>query len=380
MIDLLRCALPAEPQPALADAVSRPFIRDAVVEGLAEARAHPRYAGPTLSRWFRRTRRLGSRDRRVVAEAVHGVLRHAGILARAGATTDAERLAAWGRLVGGERFDVLSSTTPEADYAAALSLPEPIASEWLRRLGPADAARLGAALAARAPTTIRANLRRGTRAQLSARLGAEGVETHPTARAPHGLMLNGRANLVGTKAFRAGWFEVQDEASQLLCEAIGAAPGMAVMDLCAGAGGKSLALAAAGATVYAHDIRSNALDELRRRAKRAGVQIPVTGPRMADVVLIDAPCSGTGRLRRDPAMRLGLPALDLDALWKTQRSLIAQGTELVEPGGRLIYATCSLLSAENDHDLPGWTLTEAVTLWPHEGGMDGFGWRIWKKD
>lgn len=379
-VDLLRCALPGLSSERLAlDRATHPFITSAAEEALSAARATPHRAGGTLSRWFRQARRLGSRDRRLVAAMVYDVIRHEGLLTRAGASDDAARLARWPALVRGDNLLHLPPSTPEADYATALSLPEPIASEWLSRHGPAGAAALGRALATRAPTTIRANPIRCTRAQLAVRLLEEGIETRPTALAPNGLHVDTRANFQALASFREGWFEVQDEASQLFCAAVDVAPGQTVLDLCAGAGGKSLALAAAGARVQAHDIRTSALRELQRRADRAGVRVRGGPPHKADIVVVDAPCSGTGRLRRDPALRLGLPSLELVGLRETQRDLIAQGASLVRPGGMLFYATCSLLRDEHHHTLAGWTRTDERICWPHVGGTDGFSWCAWRR-
>lgn len=379
-VDLLRCALPGLSTDRLAlDRATRPFITTAAAEALAAARAAPHRAGGTLSRWFRQARRLGSRDRRLVSAMVYDVIRHEGILTRAGASDDAARLARWPELVCGDQLLQLPPTCPADDYAAALSLPPPIASEWLSRHGPAGAAALGGALAGRAPTTIRANRIRCTREQLAARLAEEGIETRPAALAPNGLYVDTRTNFPTLTSFREGWFEVQDEASQLFCAAVDVVPGQTVLDLCAGAGGKSLALAAAGARVQAHDIRTSALRELQRRAARAGARVQSGAPRQADIVVVDAPCSGTGRLRRDPALRLGLPSMDLAGLRQTQQALIAQGASLVRPGGRLFYATCSLLQEEHHHTLSGWTRTDERVCWPHAGGTDGFSWCAWRR-
>ena len=151
-----------------------------------------------------------------------------------------------------------------------------------------------------------------------------------------------------------------------------------VMDLCAGAGGKSLALAARGARVRATDVRSKALDELKKRARRAGASIAIEQPSPADLVLVDAPCSGSGRLRRNPAIRWGLTD---QAHRRTQAELLVAATDFVGPGGILVYATCSLLSRENDHPTPaGFTITESRTLWPHTDNSDGFYWRVMTRD
>lgn len=379
-IDLLRCALPSGSAPSMdVRRADHPFVLAAATQALAAARQTPHRAGAVLTQWFRRNRKLGSRDRRLVSEMVYDTLRHEGILTRAGAENDEQRVAQWLAVQRGERFSHVSSLGPEDDYATALSLPVHITSQWLALHGPQHAAELGSALSRRAPTTIRANRLRCSRAQLADRLRAEGLDVSETPQASNGLHVHSRANFQTLHSFREGWFEVQDEASQIFCEALSVAPGQRVLDLCAGAGGKSLALAAAGAHVTAHDIRSNALQELQRRAKRAGARIRIAKPQSADIVIIDAPCSGTGRLRRDPALRLGLAQRDITPLLHTQRALLDQGASLVRPGGALVYATCSLLPAEHQHDLPGWQLCDDRVLWPHQGNTDGFSWRIWRR-
>jgi 16S rRNA (cytosine967-C5)-methyltransferase len=377
MPDLLRCALPdADP----ASILDRPFLTEAAAAALDHAREQPDAAGAALSRWFRQDRRLGSRTRRLVSEAVYGVIRQEAILRRAGAGSDAELLEGYNALLSGDRLEGLASGGATADYATALSLPEAIAAEWLEALGEDAAAALGAAMAGRAPTVLRANARCCTAEQLIERLAAEGVATR-LAGTPGAVILEQRANLTGLAAFRDGWFEVQDEASQRLCAAIPMHEGQTVLDLCAGAGGKSLALAARGARVTATDTRPRALEELARRVKRAGAKVRVGRPRASDVVLVDVPCSGTGRLRREPALRWRLEGLDLTATLSLQRKLLGDGAGQVRGGGLLVYATCSLLAAERTHpDPPGFTRLSEHTLWPHVDGTDGFSWIIWRRD
>jgi 16S rRNA (cytosine967-C5)-methyltransferase len=380
-VDLLRCALP-EPNPALAGFARRPRIQTAALNALTEAREGYPYPAPTLARWFRKARYLGARDRRTVTEVVYSVIRHEHLLTRVtlarGEDPVLETLVkTWPELAEGARFEELLSSSPAEDYATALSLPYDIAREWLDRLGPGDAAKLARVLARRAPTTIRANQAQCTREQLRERLVAEGLETTPCALTSLGLTLERPAQLHTLESFREGWFEVQDAASQLLCEALPLDVGTTVLDLCAGAGGKSLALAARGAQVLAHDIRSHALDQLDKRASRAGAQVEVGPPRPCQVVLVDAPCSGTGRIRREPSLRWNLqPHEHL----QTQIQLLEQARQWVEPGGLLAYATCSLLEAENEHRVEGWIQDEHRTLWPHEHGCDGMVWTFWRQE
>jgi len=283
----------------------------------------------------------------------------------------------WAAMVEGDHFLTVEPASPAEDFATALNVPGPVATEWLEALGVEGAATFAQSLNQRPAMHIRANNLKTTRPQLAERLEAEGVVTTEVPGVETALEIVGRANLTQTEAFKAGLFEVQDASSQMLCAALPIEPGMRVLDLCAGAGGKSLAVAALGGQVTATDIRSSALNELEKRAQRAGAQIAIEEPEPAPVVLVDAPCSGSGRLRRNPALRWGL---NDGAHVDTQAELIRAATELVEPGGLLAYATCSLFRRENDHRIPeGWRVESERTLWPHVDGTDGFFWRFMRR-
>jgi 16S rRNA (cytosine967-C5)-methyltransferase len=378
MTDLLRCALPVEPDMQLAEPAKRPWIVNQALAGLAEARKSPAFATPNLARWFRKNRSLGSRDRRVVSEMVHGIIRHEALLLRAGARSPEDLARMWADIIAGERFEEMEPATPAEDFATALNVPGAVATEWLRVLGAERAAEYGHCLTIRPAMQIRTNTIKITRAKLIKTLDNEGVETVAVDGVDTALTVQGRANLVATKAFANGLFEVQDASSQRMCAALPIAPGTRVLDLCAGAGGKSLALAARGAQVTATDIREKALAELEKRALRAGADITLEQPSPADIVLIDAPCSGSGRLRRNPALRWGLTDLTHR---ETQNELLNEATEWVEPGGWLVYATCSLFERENHHPTPeGWSIIEEHTLWPHTDHCDGFYWRVMQRE
>ena len=208
------------------------------------------------------------------------------------------------------------------------------------------------------PATLRANTLRGDRASLRAALDVDGIVTVDNDATPWAVDVVGHANLFGCAAFRAGAFEVQDASSQRVIAASGAGPGDVVIDLCAGRGGKTLGLAALmqnRGRLIAHDVDGKALRDLRGRLGRAGTDIvevvddvcalPVG---VADVVVVDAPCSSTGVLRRSPDLRFALRKSDVDAVVEVQRALLARAAALVRPGGRVVYATCSVLRAEND--------------------------------
>lgn len=219
------------------------------------------------------------------------------------------------------------------------------------------------------PTTLRANVLNATRRDVAGWLEREDIETRPTEFSPWGLTLVHRANVFRTETFREGFFEMQDEASQLVALLCDPRPGDTVVDACAGAGGKTLALAACmenRGTLYAFDTAAFRLEELRRRAKRAGVHnlrvhalakgdarplAKLNGK--ADVVLVDAPCSGTGVLRRNPDIGWRLREEDVKRLVAEQAALLGAYAPLVKPGGRLVYAVCSLLPAEGEAQVAG---------------------------
>ena len=379
-IDLLRSALP-EPDAARARALAKPFRQAAVLDALRVARTQPKFATPALSRFFRQKKSLGARDRRAVQGAVFDIIRHESLLFVSGAHSDAKMLDRWMAVLEGDRLSKLEPTSPAEDLAIALSLGYRVAREWLEVLGPSSAAKLARVQATRAPTVVRANRLKCTREELQERLVAEGIPSEPHPHAVNALVLGKRAAFHTLKSFKDGWFEVQDASSQRFVDAIPLEAGQTVLDLCAGAGGKSLALAARGASVRAWDIRDSALDELEKRAHRAGAKIRIAPPQPADIVVVDAPCSGTGRLRREPALRW---KLEQDALLPLQAELVATGAALVKPKGLLAYATCSLLKAENQPPLPDaladeFELVDERMLWPHIDDGDGFGWRIWRR-
>jgi 16S rRNA (cytosine967-C5)-methyltransferase len=347
-------------------------------------------ADRALERALRRQRALWASERRAVAEAVYGITRWQGQLdlVLGGRPSLALRYAAWLARSGGvppadaaRRLGVPAKALAplaEADariaaiadpvdrLAAEASLPRWIAARLERELGLDEARVLAAALNERAPLTVRANLLAGDRDDLRARLAAEGVGAEPTRFSPWGLVLDGRENAFALRAFKEGRFEFQDEGSQLIALACGARPGRIVVDACAGAGGKSLALAAEmrnKGTLHALDADAGRLDEARRRARRADAHnvrfraVPAGDDAeaklgdlagKADVVLVDAPCSGLGTLRRKPDARWRLAEGDPERFAGIQRTLVARFAALVRPGGRFVYATCSLGRTEND--------------------------------
>ena len=371
--------------------------------GLLEAEcfapgARRRPADAVASEFFRARRFIGGGDRRVVSEMAWGVVRQRlrldWHLARIGMEptprrlllaqlllVEAEARQAVEAAFDGSRYGPAALDQAERRAAAALAgraLLDPEMPEGARLnlpdwALPALRARFGerlaaeaAALEAEAPLDLRANLLKTDREAAARLLAGEGIATEPTPFSPWGLRVAQRRPVTGSAAFRAGLIEVQDEGSQLIALLADARPGMRVADYCAGAAGKTLAMAATMGNrgrITACDTSAPRLEGAGKRLRRAGVDnaerhLLAPGDRWAkrragsfDRVLVDAPCTGTGTWRRNPDARLRTGPQDLAELVAVQRHILVRAAELVRPGGRLVYATCSLLPQENEEQM-----------------------------
>ena len=364
-----------------------------------------------VDRFLRAHRTLGGDARWAVKEAIYGVAVWRRRLAWHATPSRSPLLllaALLRDLAGFEAAEALLGVAlppprpPPTDLAARFSLPDWLADALAREVGE-EAAALADALNLPGPVALRPNLLRTTPAALAARLAAEGVETRRGGLARHALVVVSRTvNVYGSPSWRDGWFEVQDEASQLVGQLVDARPGEQVLDLCAGAGGKSLQLAAAvgpRGAVHAADPDAGRLRRLRERAARAGaaevIRVHGASPPLdlrVDAALVDAPCSELGALRRGPDRRFsppdfgGFPALQLD--------LLARAARHVHPGGRLTYAVCTLRREEGEEvarafesSHPRWERRRGVDpgdasgfvrTWPHRHGADGFFAAAWR--
>ena len=319
---------------------------------IAAARNNGAPADRIITEWFRTRRFAGSSDRRAVRELAYGAIRKCGevpLSGRAAMLTLAKHDPALTALFDGSPHAPAPSA-PGERYARPGTAPA-----WLEKLLAASA--VDGDLLGRAPLDIRVNSLKAARETIELPVAAE-----PTA-ALHGLRLPFGTPVEQWEAHQAGLIEVQDTGSQLVCEALGAHPGETVIDLCAGAGGKTLALAAAmdnRGVLLACDTDRGRLSRLPLRADRAGatiIQSQLLDPGQedkalaewlgkADAVLIDAPCSGTGTWRRNPEGRWRLTPRELARLVVLQARLLDLAARLVKPGGRLVYVTCSLLDSE----------------------------------
>jgi 16S rRNA (cytosine967-C5)-methyltransferase len=339
-------------------------------------------ADSQMDHYFRAHPNMGVRDRGLVAETVYGCLRERRVLeAMAGdapATTPELIVATYliaqglsGRALenAGLRADIPGlvervrtldkSTLP---FAVRANLPDWLIERLLEQFNEDETLKLAQSLNRPAPVDLRVNTLKAKREEVQAQLAAEGFETTPTPYSSVGLRRAERAPMFRTKAFKEGLFEVQDEGSQLLSLLVEPARREMVVDFCAGAGGKTLHLAALMhnlGTLYALDTSTKRLERLKPRLQRAKVHnvrsIAIAHERddrvqrlsgKIDRVLVDAPCTGLGTLRRNPDIKWR--TFDFEKLIAEQQRILAAAADLVKPGGRLVYATCSLLRAEND--------------------------------
>ncbi len=422
------------------------LVERIVLETFARVRSRQTYFGRALTEAFERALRLQQETRERIAAALFGLIQEKRKieLALSGQSVpkndfDRALLLAF-RLLSGEtssaeaqrslpgvnwsavkRVDerIASEENPVRRLALAHSLPDFLAALLIEEYGN-EAEPLAAALRARAPIVLRANTLKTSRDALIARLkdeiGPPDARLEPTAISPLGVRIDGRPNVFALRSFHEGLFEVQDEASQLIGLLVAPPPRSLVIDACAGAGGKTLGLGALlgnQGRLVALDPDTKRLDDLRRRARRAGlsnVRAVTIGessaewpPEVAALegkaarVLVDAPCSGLGALRRKPDQKWRLAPEDLERLPRTQDEIARRAMGLVAPGGRFIYATCTILAAENERvverllDGSGFALVAAkevfgrgilgassdstgrfLKLLPHRTGTDGF--------
>jgi len=387
---------------------------------LAQLLEFSRPADQALSAYFRGHRNLGQQDRAFIAESVFAVLRRKRSLeAAAGSAAPRDLLiAALVRVFGlsARALEQDADLVARVKAAPASSQPEAVRADlpdWLwERLvaacGAAEAEAIAQGLLAPAPLDLRVNLAKLARADALAVLG---LEAAPTPYSPAGIRLKGKPPINRHALYLDGSLEVQDEGSQLLAYLLAPRRGEMVADFCAGAGGKTLALSMlmhGSGRIYAMDVSQKRLREIAPRAARAGIsnlhpivlagEGDVRAKRLTgklDRVLVDAPCSGFGTLRRNPDLKWRHGAAAIGELAAKQSRILNAAARLVKPGGRLVYATCSILPDENDAVVDAFAAGHAefkelscadllasqripldtggrLRLWPHQHGTDGF--------
>jgi 16S rRNA (cytosine967-C5)-methyltransferase len=419
-----------------------------VLELIEHVEGEPQPSDRVVSEFLLPKKYLGSHDRRFISDAVYGLIRHrrlsrslikrfiyehpeainleaphvrhfASYMAYAFATEnnnpvplhywqtcfpkiDLQLFTDWIR--GNRSIDFLTDSI--AKLSVRYSFEDWMVRQWDEQLS-TETEQLLASLNTPAPVTLRVNLRKATRDECRTRLAEEGIQTVPTLLSPAGLMTKKRFNMQASASFKDGWFEMQDEGSQLISFLLNIKPGMTIIDACAGAGGKTLHLADLvhdEGQLFAFDVHSGRLKELESRANRAGLRCVTTMQsddvnsddfaERADVVLVDAPCSGVGTIRRNPWLKWNVTESAVQNYAEKQRAILSSYARHVKSGGTLAYATCSLFRQENEeivkHFLSSHTYFELIdirerltsfglsspsaflSLYPHRHNTDGF--------
>lgn len=387
----------------------------AVIDGLTLIFNEGNYADKVIQQLLKRDKRWGARDRGFVAETTYDIVRWKRLyaeIAQVKEPFDRDNLwrmfATWATLKGIKlpdwkyfentpsrkikgRFDELSKIRiyreSIPDWMDTIGVEELGESKWTKEIAMQNQ---------QADVILRTNTLKTTKDQLQNILSDEHqIETEFIKGYPSALKLTERANVFVTDVFKKGFFEVQDASSQLVAEMLDVKPGMKVIDTCAGAGGKTLHIASLmqnKGQIIAMDIYESKLKKLKIRARRNGVHnvdlkvIDSTKPikklhNKADRVLIDAPCSGLGVLRRNPDAKWKLEPEFLDRIRGVQHDVLQQYSKMVKPGGKLVYATCSVLPSENQNQVNAFLKSEAgkdftfvkdKKVFAHESGFDGF--------
>ena len=386
----------------------------AVIDGVLEVFNDGKYADKVIQGLLKRDKRWGSRDRGFVAETTYDIVRWKRLYAEIAevkapfSRDDAWRLfAVWATLKGIKlpdwkyfedtptrkikgRFDEASKTRKIKesipDWIDALGVEELGESIWTKELAKQNE---------QAEVILRVNTLKTNKKDLQLKLQSEAIETTEIKGYPYALKLVERANVFQTEAFKKGWFEVQDASSQLVADFLDVKPGMKVVDACAGAGGKTLHLSALmqnKGSLIAMDIYESKLKKLKIRARRNGAHnidlrvIDSTKPikklkGKADRLLIDAPCSGLGVLRRNPDSKWKLEPEFIEKIKTTQQDILQDYSKMLKPGGKMVYATCSVLPSENQEQVNTFLASEQgqdfklikdKRILAHECGYDGF--------
>ncbi len=394
-----------------------------------------------LARYFYQNRKkIGSRDRRFISETIYSIFRHKSFLeawvekakprpvmndletaeclclfaaAKEGLLSKEDFQDTFqqsGRLYAALTEHLLpeeGQKSKEEMMARLYSFPLWLIEHWVQVFGVVETERLLGFFQQRPLLVLRANTLKISRKRLVDLFRRMGVEANSTTRSYFGLILQERRNVFDTPAFRDGWFEVQDEGSQMVCQTMDPKPGESVWDVCAGGGGKSLLLAAMmenKGRIVATDLRSYKLEELKKRAKRAGIFniFPAELERIGelklaqrgfDKILVDAPCSGTGTLGRNPDAKWKVNSSWFEALPKEQLGILEKALPHLAETGKLYYATCSVEAAENEEVAKAFLAAHPemelvpcgeagepfFKLWPPESGTDGFFLAVFQK-
>lgn len=385
--------------------IHKPLL-NGIANSLAQIFNENRYSDKVLEKLFKQNKQWGSRDRKFVAESVYDIVRHYRLLAHLAQSknnywfiTSVYFVLKNIELPDWQEFKHLNKEQILDDYNKAVtdfglfnSYPKELEEVCINELGTEIWQREALAMNTQAEVVLRVNTLKTSTDELQKKLLADGIETVTVKEDPGALILKKRANVFANQNFKDGLFEIQDLGSQQIVLFCKPEPKQFVIDACAGAGGKSLSLAALmqnKGRIVSMDVGQWKLDELSKRAKRAGVfnletklidkpEVIARYKDKADLVLLDVPCSGLGVLKRNPDTKWKFTKANLEKTKELQKQILQDYSVTVKTGGTLVYSTCSILPSENRQQIDvflknndTFTLTEERTIYP-SAGFDGF--------
>ena len=363
----------------------KPFRKFHLLQILESSEKSPLPLDAFLRDYFRTHRAVGSKDRKEICETLYGMVRWKGLIDAASSSP-----LNWEKRIETYQLFPLQNLS-RYPHHIQVSFPKFFFSKLEDVYGLEKARTLCLASNIPAPTTVRINPLKTSR-ELLLKAWEKTYEVSPCKHSPLGIQFHKKINFFALPEFKKGLFEIQDEGSQLVAAHVEAKPKDHVLDYCAGAGGKTLAIAPqmqGSGQLYLYDVRAHALQEAKKRLKRAGIQNHqiLTAKRLKspalvgkmDWILLDVPCSGTGTLRRNPDMKWKLKEETIARLVAEQKKIFQEALKFLAPNGRIVYATCSILPEENEQQVETFIKDYSLELcspvfqsYPKDGEMDGF--------
>lgn len=339
-----------------------------------------------MSEYFRSHKSIGSKDRKKIGETLYRLIRYKSLFIHLASSTVPKHLLSCFQKINLE--NVLDD--PDIPAPERLGVNDFLYRRLTENYGPEKGVEICKILNTEAPVTVRANGLKTDREALL-KLWSEKYTVKPCEKCEYGIQFEKREPLFSLPEFKDGLFEMQDEGSQRISELVEVRPGDHLLDYCSGSGGKTLAIAPhtkGKGQIYLYDIRPWILKDARKRLKRAGVQNAqfVLPKKRVDWLLTDVPCSGTGTLRRNPDAKWKIDQNMIDRLVLEQREIVKTSLAFLKEGGRLVYATCSILPEENEKQVEYFVKThplilekEPLSILPEKSGSDGFFAAVFKK-
>ena len=380
---------------------------EAVLKTLYEIFNEKKQADKSIQKLIKTQKKWGSRDRKFVAKVLYDIVRWKRLYEYVTSSDIKTIEGKWNILTAWSKqndvpipqwfkktidFDKINFEQ-QLPFSIEQSIPEWLEKTGKKQMGKEKFEREIKALNIEAPTVIRVNILKTDIDKLQEKLSLQNIKSFSKEKYPHALFIEGKPKLTHLECYKKGWFEIQDASSQEVAFFVNPKPGQTIIDACAGAGGKTLHLACLmknKGKIYAYDIYPSKIDELNKRAKRNGIkniveaqvitdEILEKNKKSADILLLDVPCSSLGTLKRKPGLKWELNPNKLKKINTVQKNILEKYSQMIKPGGQLIYVTCSILPEENEKNIKSFLeqnknfiFVEDKYIFPSETGNDGF--------